>query len=212
LPGPARAAGPIECSVVVFAAGLSTRFGRNKLLEPVGMSTLIGHVVTEAISSRARQVVVVGGYEFDALKKALDGFSCEVVYNEDYTRGQSYSVKKGMSLVSKSANAVLFEPGDMPLVTRAIFDAVIFEYARSHARIVSAGHRGRPGHPILFDRTLFGELNEVAEATKGLKKVVSSHRAEAKVIETSVGSLFDLDTPFDLSLLKERKTDAEFHR
>lgn len=212
MPGQVRLQRPVNCSVVVLAAGLSTRFGRNKLLEKLGDTTLIGHVVAEAIRSRARQVIVVGGFEFDALEKALGGLACELVFNEDYTLGQSFSVRKGMSLVHSTADAVLFQPGDMPLASGAIFDTVIFEYAKTGARIVSAGHRGNPGHPILFDRSLFGELREVNEASKGLKKVVLAHRAEAKIVETSVGALFDLDTPFDLSLFKDRKTDAEFHR
>lgn len=212
LPEAGRPKGPVDSSVVVLAAGLSTRFGRNKLLEKLGGTTLVGHVVAEVIRSRARQVIVVGGFEFDALAKALEGLACVLVYNEDYTRGQSFSVRKGMSLVSDTSDAVLFQPGDMPLASSAIFDTVIFEYARTGARIVSAGHRGKPGHPILFDRSLFGELREVNEASKGLKKVVLAHRAEARIVETSVGALFDLDTPFDLSLFKDRKTDAEFHR
>ncbi len=206
--GQGRRQGPLDCSVVVFGAGLSTRFGRNKLLEPIGDSTLIRHVVSEAIHSRVHQVVVVGGYEFEALQDALDGLPCEVAYNEDYMRGQSFSVRKGMSMVAAGADAVLFEPGDMPLASRALFDAAIFEHAKTGAPIVSAGYRGRPGHPILFARSLFGELKEVNEATRGLKKVVAAHRTEARIVETSIGALFDLDTPYDLSLLKERKSEA----
>lgn len=212
LPGRLPSGAPLDCSVVVFAAGLSTRFGRNKLLEPVGNTILVRHVVSEALSSRADRVIVVGGFEFEALRLALAGLSCEVVYNEDYTRGQSFSVRKGMSLVSRDADAVLFEPGDMPLAGRLLFDAVILEYARSRAPIVSAGYRGRPGHPILFDNSLFDELREVNEATRGLKRVVSAHRAGARIVETSIGALFDLDTPYDLSLLEERKSDADFSR
>jgi len=211
-PGRRRDSGPLDCTVVVFAAGLSTRFGRNKLLEPLGKTTLVAHVVTEAVHSRARRVIVIGGYEYEALQKALEGLPCEIAYNEDYTRGQSFTVRKGMSLVDGGSDAVLFEPGDMPLADRAIFDSVIFEYAKTGAPIVSASYRGRAGHPILFDRSLFGELKEVNESTKGLKKVVSTHRAQSKMVETSVGALFDLDTPFDLALLKERRTDAELHR
>jgi molybdenum cofactor cytidylyltransferase len=211
-PGRSKSLGPINCSVVVFAAGLSTRFGRNKLLERLGDSILVAHVVTEATHSRAHQVVVVGGYQFEELKRALDGFPCEVVYNEDYTRGQSFSVRKGMSMLNGSADAVMFEPGDMPLASRTLFDAVIFEYAKTRAPIVSAGYRGRPGHPILFERSLFEELKDVNESTRGLKKVVSAHRTEARIVETSVGALFDLDTPYDLSLLKERRSDAESNK
>ena len=49
-------------SIVVLAAGESTRFDGNKLLERVDGSTLIEKVVRSALSSMADEVVVVLGY------------------------------------------------------------------------------------------------------------------------------------------------------
>ena len=60
-------------SVIVLAAGLSTRFGRNKLLEPIGRITMIECVVSESLRSKARQVIVVGGHDFERIEpKAQD--------------------------------------------------------------------------------------------------------------------------------------------
>ena len=185
-------------SIIVLAAGLSTRFGRNKLLEPIGSTTLIEHVVSEAIESSARQVVVVCGYDFEKISKVLQRYSCEVVFNEEFAKGQSFSVRKGLLVVDPDADAVMILPGDMALTKRSIIDAVIDGYIRTHALIVSAGFEGRPGHPILFDRRLFEELKSIDEATRGLKKVVAKHLSEATIVETSAGALFDMDAPKDL--------------
>lgn len=197
---PSASAGP-SVSIVVLAAGLSTRFGRNKLFEPLGGTTLIERVVSESLLSRATQVIVVGGHEFERLRLRLQGYGCETVYNDEYKAGQSSSVKRGMSKVSGSADAAMVLPGDMALTERSVIDAVIDRYSRDRTPIVSAGYSGRPGHPILFDRSLFAELAEIDEQGRGLKAVVARHSGETAVVETSPAALFDLDTPGDLARL-----------
>jgi len=198
-------------SIIVLAAGLSTRFGRNKLLEPIGQSLMIQHVVSESLESKAKQVIVVVGHDADKVKKALKDYRCEVVYNEDYEKGQSYSVKKGLSRVRKGADAVIVLPGDIALVDHNMIDAVIDEYSTCYAPIVTAGYHGSSGHPILFDRNLFEEMKGIEEATRGLKSVVSRHRSQVRLVETSEASLLDVDKQDDLVKLAQVPPDNPDH-
>lgn len=188
-------------SIIVLAAGLSTRFGRNKLLEPIGPTPMIEHVVSESLKSKANQVIVVVGHDSDKIEQALKDYRCDIVFNKEFAKGQSFSVKKGLSKVSKSADAVMVLPGDVALVDRGIIDAVIDEYARCYAPIVTAAYHGRSGHPILFDKNLLGELRNIDEQTKGLKKVVSNHRSHVRLVETSERALLDVDEQDDLHRL-----------
>ncbi|MEM2320242.1 MAG: NTP transferase domain-containing protein, partial [Candidatus Bathyarchaeia archaeon] len=66
-------------SLIVLAAGLSTRFGRNKLLERIGNYTIIERVVKSATSSNCDEVIVVLGHEAQRIKEVLKGFSCKFV-------------------------------------------------------------------------------------------------------------------------------------
>jgi molybdenum cofactor cytidylyltransferase len=185
-------------SIIVLAAGLSTRFGRNKLLEPIGQSTMIEHVVSESLESKAKQVIVVVGHDADKVRSALKDYSCDIVFNEDFEKGQSYSVRKGLSKVKKAADAVMVLPGDVALVDHAMIDAVIDEYSTCYAPIVTAGFHGSSGHPILFDKNLFGELRNIDEETRGVKSVVTRHRSQLRLVETSEASLLDVDKEDDL--------------
>jgi molybdenum cofactor cytidylyltransferase len=190
-------------SIIVLAAGLSTRFGRNKLLEPIGSNTMVGHVVSETLKSKANQTIVVCGHDSEKIRRALKGYRCDFVFNDEFAKGQSFSVKKGLSKVSESADAVMVLPGDVAAVDHKMIDAVVDEYARSHAPIVTAGYHGRSGHPILFDRSLIGELNDIDEETRGLKKVVSKHRSQCRLVETSMAALLDIDRQDDLERLAD---------
>jgi molybdenum cofactor cytidylyltransferase len=101
------------------------------------------------------------------------------------------------------ADAVVILPGDIALVDHEIINAVIDEYLICHPPIVVAGHGGRSGHPVLFDKSLFGELGEINEETRGLESVLSSHRSQVRMVETSEASLLDVDRQDDMSKLAE---------
>jgi molybdenum cofactor cytidylyltransferase len=187
-------------SLIVLAAGKSTRFGLNKLLLNLDRETLIGHVVRSALQSNASETVVVVGFEAERIKHALQGLNCKFAVNQDFAKGQSSSVLTGIEFVKNHADAVMILPGDMPLIRVEFINKVIDEYRSDKSSIVVASYEGRMGHPILFDASLFDELLEIDEETFGLKKVVSRHIGEVRKVEVgSVGALLDLDIRDDLN-------------
>ncbi|MEM2964070.1 MAG: nucleotidyltransferase family protein [Candidatus Bathyarchaeia archaeon] len=192
--------------VIVLAAGSSTRFRRNKLLEKIDGSIMIERVVKSAVSSKADEVVVVLGHEAQRVKEALKNFECKFVFNKYFKKGQSYSVKAGVKSVMGYADAVMVLPGDVALITSKSINMVIEEYEKCRSLIIVASHKGQSGHPVLLDRSLFNEIMEISEETMGLKAVMNRHRDFVKKVE--VGSnevLIDIDSEEDLNKISESK-------
>jgi len=184
---------------VILAAGKSERFGRNKLLERIDGETMVERVVKRALASRARPVVVVLGHEAEKVRNVLRGLECRIVVNEEFEKGQSSSVRRGVSEVAAVSRAVAILPGDITFIRTESIDRVIEAYEREGARIVIASHGGRAGHPILFDGSLFEELLSIGEETMGLRAVVSRHRGEVYFAEVPTEDvLVDVDAPEDL--------------
>jgi molybdenum cofactor cytidylyltransferase len=182
-------------SLVVLAAGKSTRMKENKLLLKIDGETLIGHVVKAAKESSADEVIVVLGYEAQKIKEELARLDCRLVVNENYMKGQSGSVKVGLSAVSSNAEAIMILPADVALIDPESISRVVEEYRKSRNRIVIASHQQHSGHPILIDRTLFPEVSEIDEETQGLKAVINHHRSEIKYVEVGTENvLIDIDT------------------
>jgi molybdenum cofactor cytidylyltransferase len=97
------------------------------------------------------------------------------------------------------ADAVMILPGDTALIKSNAIDAVIEGYTSSKRPVVVAAHRGKLGHPILLDRSLFGEIMKINEKTRGLKAVVNAHRDLTTSVEASSDEvLIDVDTKEDL--------------
>jgi molybdenum cofactor cytidylyltransferase len=184
---------PDSVSIIVLAPGLSTRFGRNRLLEPAGERTMIESVVSECMTSKADQVIVVCGHDADKVKSVLKDYKCDIVFDEDYQKGESYSVKKGLSRVNGDADAVIVLPGDSGVADRKTINAMIREYSSCYAPIITEGYRANYGRAILFDKNLFGELNGLTEESEGLASLLVKYRSKRRLIKSSEALLLRLD-------------------
>lgn len=190
-------------SLIVLAAGKSTRMrGRNKLLVKVESRPIIRRVVEAGLKSKVDEVIVVLGWEADKIQKALDDLPCRFVVNKDYEKGQSSSVKAGLREVSGATQAILILPGDVAMIDASSINLVIDQYSRGKHPIIVAAHKSRPGHPILLDRQLFREIEQIDEQSFGLKAVVKKHEGTVRFVEAgSSNVLRDVDTPEDLKSL-----------
>jgi molybdenum cofactor cytidylyltransferase len=167
----------------------------NKLLLKLNGETLIEHVVNVTKKSSVDEVVVVLGYDATKVKERLAKIDCKFAVNENYMKGQSESVKVGLSAISGNAEAVMILPADAALVDPESINSVLEEYRRSKSTIVIASHQQQSGHPILLDRALFPEVSKIDEHTQGLKAVINRHRAEINYVEARAENvLVDIDT------------------
>jgi len=177
--------------------------GRNKLLVKIDRKPMIRRVVESALRAKVDEVVVVLGWEAMRVREALAELQCYLVVNKDYQKGQSSSVKAGLREVAGRAEAILILPGDVAKIDPRSINMVVEEYNSRRSLILVAACAGRSGHPILLSKELFKEIEQIEEATFGLKAVVSRHESEVRMVETgSENVLRDVDTPKDLKLLK----------
>ena len=197
-------------SMIVLAAGKSVRMGgKNKLLTEIQGTPMIRRVVQASLESKVDEVIVVLGAEANKVQKVLTDLPCRVVVNKNYEKGQSSSVKAGLSEVSPMTRAVLVLPGDVAMIDFRSINMVIEEYEGGKHSIVIAAHKGEAGHPILFDKQLFSEIKQVDEQTFGLKAVVKKHEGEVYLLETSSPNVLkDVDTPEDLKELSSNLSSS----
>jgi molybdenum cofactor cytidylyltransferase len=176
--------------------------GENKLLLNIQGAPMIRRVVQAALESKVDEVIVVLGHEQDRIRAALNGLRCRLIVNTKYEEGQSSSVRVGLREVNPQTHAALILPGDVAKIDRDSIDKIIARYEQGGCAIVIAAHQGKHGHPILFDRQLFPEIERINETSFGLKAVVKKHEMEICLIEAgSENVLKDIDTPDDLKRL-----------
>ncbi|MGC8953533.1 nucleotidyltransferase family protein [Desulfurococcus amylolyticus] len=199
---------------IVPAAGLSTRFSWNKLLYLFDEEPVIIRTVKNISSSRyVSRIIIVTGYESDKVSETVKEYigdsekRIRIIYNPEYTRGMSSSIKKGVESLQGELHlfkGIMVNPGDVAWVHPGIYDYVSMRFLESGKKIAVASYRGRRGHPIVFSSDLFIDLTGISEESRGLKAVVEKYISETLVVETGYpGVLLDLDTVLDLNRVKE---------
>jgi len=185
-------------AAVVLAAGQASRFGSPKQLALWQGKPLLAHAVDAALASQAERVVVVLGANAEICQAILGERPLEIVFNERWAEGQSTSMKAGLTALPPHVGAALFPLADQPGVTPAVIDAIIATYQHTLAPIVWPEFEGQRGNPVLFDRCLFAEMNQVT-GDIGARPVLKAHQAQAERVAVSEpGILYDIDTPDDL--------------
>ena len=122
--------------------------------------------------------------------------------NPDYEAGVNSSLRTGIRAVGETpARAAVVILADMPFVTPAMIETLIREYRESTAPLVVSDYEGVNAPPVLYDRSLFHEL-EVSEGQGCGKHVVKRHRHEARSVAWPAEALADLDVPEDVDRVK----------
>ncbi len=144
---------------VVLAAGSSQRMeGKNKLLLPVAGEPMVRHVVRTALLAGLHPVVVVVGYQAEAVAQAIADLPVQTVVNEAWQQGQSTSLKAGLRALPANIGGALFLLADMPRVPPTLLRALVATHAQTLAPIIAPIVDHRRGNPVLFDAATFKDL------------------------------------------------------
>lgn len=184
-------------AAIILAAGGSTRMGQPKLLLPWKGEALIRWPVRIALDARLSPVIVVTGASSDEVKKALDGMPVQIVHNPNWEKGQSTSLRYGMAALPDTTEAVILFLGDQPQLPHNLVDKMITEH-RTNAPatpIFIASCHGKRGNPVLFDRSVFHELQHL-EGDAGGRLIFEKHPVQYIPVENE-DVLTDIDSPED---------------
>jgi CTP:molybdopterin cytidylyltransferase MocA len=170
--------------------------GSPKPLLPFGSTSFLGRLLEQFLASRARPIVVILGHEAERVLREVPLREARAVVNPDYREGMLSSIRAGLrELADEPVSGALICPVDHPEVSTSVVDLIIRRYEESQAPIVLPVYAGRRGHPVLFARRLFGELEQAPDSV-GARQVVWEHAKEVLEIPTADrGIIRDIDTP-----------------
>lgn len=189
--------------MIYLAAGLSSRYGSNKLLEMVDGKPMYRHLldilaVMKEEEPHRYELVVVTAY--DEIENDIKGLPLKVVKNENQELGISHSIKLGLQACGEIGkhDHVMFAVADQPYVEEDELFGFIHMYKRSYMGIGCLSYNGVMGNPVIFQGKFVPELMELTGDTGG-KAVVKKHPQEIFLYEAeSEKSLQDVDVPKDL--------------
>jgi molybdenum cofactor cytidylyltransferase len=191
-------------AALLLAAGQSRRMGTlNKLLIGIDGKPMVRHVAEAVQASQARPIIVVTGHQREKVEAALSGLGIgRFVFNPDYAKGLSTSLKQGIAALPKGTEAVVVCLGDMPKVAAGEIDRLIAAFNPVEGRAICLPtRRGKRGNPVLLASRLFQELANVS-GDVGARDLIAAHTELVTEVEMEGdGTLLDIDTPQALARL-----------
>ena len=210
-------------TAVVLAGGRSSRFGRSKLQQPFGPTTLLGATIGQ-VRQVAGEVVVVG--LTTGLPRILagslpdEGSRVRVVADDAPFEGPLVGLRRGLE--DARTESVLVIAGDMPLVPplvlRLLVERLAAEPAASAAGLLD-GSEARP-LPLALrrDAALAAVVELLARGERSLRALLAAlaaarvPEAEWRALDPHGDALLDVDRPADLSRALERASDRASDR
>jgi molybdenum cofactor cytidylyltransferase len=190
---------------LILAAGASRRFGGPKLMQDLRGKPLVRWSV-EAWTGAADEIVVVVPRNHQDIREALAGIDVRYVVNERAERGIGSSIACGVAALA-DASAVMIALADEPQVDPRVIARVAETWRAQAPTIVQPRFRGVPGHPVLFGRAVFDELQGVT-GDEGARAVVTRDPSRVVVVEIDEPGPADIDTPVDLDRLRAQYMSA----
>lgn len=185
-------------ALIVLAAGKSVRFGGNKLLAFVSDRTLYQHTLERMKAFQDYPRFLVTAYDEIAEYARKDGI--EVVMNSKPEAGISHSVRLGLAACLErypDIQGILFSVCDQPNLKASTVQRILNTASLHKGQIVCAGHFGRTGNPVLWDRKYFGELAGLT-GDNGGRQIMSGYRDKVQLVEAEPEELKDIDLRDDI--------------
>lgn len=196
----------MRLGAVLLAAGMSKRFGANKLLaDYCGRPVLCAALDAMKALGAARMAAVVSCDETEALAKTS---GCMVIRNDMPEMGQAHSIVLGVSAM-RDMDAVLLLAADQPRLTGESLLRLAQAFEASGKEAACLRDETHMGNPAVFSAACFEELLALA-GDRGAKGVLRAHEGSLLVVDCLYPhELADADTPqalCDIAALAQRKS------
>lgn len=183
--------------VILLAAGLSRRFGGNKLLAPWGEKPLYLHTL-HALQGLVQQdprcrLTVVTCYS--PIAQQAQALGAHVCWNHHSQEGISSSLRLGLEACPQ-AEYYLCSVADQPGLTTSVLQQFLVDFFSSGRSLGCFAHQGVPGNPVIFHRRYREELLAL-RGDRGGRAVLAQHPESLFLWPGPL--LSDVDTPADLT-------------
>ncbi|MBS1888213.1 MAG: nucleotidyltransferase family protein [Actinobacteria bacterium] len=166
---------------------------------------LLEHALTAAVEGPADAIVVVLGADAEEIERGVELGDATVVRCANWECGPGASLRAGLAALDPDITAALVTLGDEPFLPPAAAWRLLA--ARRHGiTALRATYSGRPGHPVLIERSLFATL----AATPDARPMALLGEAGMESVECGdLGDPGDVDTPEQLRWLEDLRVTEQ---
>ena len=180
----------MDIGCILMASGRSSRYGRDKLLEPLNGRAVILHTAESLIEAGFAPLAVTRS---EAVRALLDREGVRCVLHDGPRK--SDTMRAGLEALPGNAAGFLFMPADQPLTLPDSLRRLAAQFLGNPTRAARLGHGDTPGSPVLFPAACRNALLAY-RGDRGGADVLKSQRIPCDIVQVShPWELWDVDTP-----------------
>ena len=184
---------------ILLAAGQSKRLkSENKLTKLYKKKPLINYSLKKLYKSKINKVIIVLGHQHKEVKKIIKKNKKNIfVYNKNYKKGMSSSIKVGLKKVSRDDKGFIIVQSDMPFIKTSDINKIYNSIKLKKYLVYVLKFKDRIGNPIGFDLSLTKKFKNI-KGEFGAKFMVKRLKDSTKFIKiNSAKSFKDFDKASD---------------
>jgi len=194
-----------QFSSILLAAGGSRRLGQPKQLVERDGEALIFRAACNLLKLGSREVIVVTGAEEHKILNKMTNIPVKIAHNTDWEQGMGGSISTGIRGMPGAVEGVLILLCDQWRVDLHDLESSVQAWQSDISGVFSAKwgdlDDGAFGPPVIFPKTLFGELENL-DPGQGARKLIREYWRQVTFVEME-NAAFDLDDPEDLRRMRE---------
>lgn len=183
-------------SIIILAAGSSSRMGQPKQLLEYNGKSLLQHAVDEALGTGVENIVVILGEYADEIKRNIKKDGIKLLENPDHKEGMASGIRLGLHYLTKDrenmTEGVLIMLCDQPFVNSGLLTDLPEKQKVTGAPIVVSSYGNSKGVPAVFHKSVFPELLNL-KGDKGAKGIIKKYNEETRTVDFPRGHI-DIDT------------------
>ena len=167
--------------------------GQTKQLMAFADATILEKTIDHYLNSKAAEVVVVLGHEYEKISSLIGNSPVRIVRNSRYAGGMSTSLIAGSNNIRRDTAGIMVALGDQPFVRSLTINLLIDEFERQNGIVIPVWN-GKRGHPIIFSSVYIPEiLSLIGDA--GAREIIKQHPGDVHEVPVDSDEIcLDIDT------------------
>lgn len=185
---------------IILGAGMSKRMNRNKLLIKFKGKYLIELIIEKVLKCNFNEVILV--FKDEEVKEIGENYNIKTIFNENYYKGQSESIKIALKNVGNNEDFMFFT-SDEPLLKVESIKVLLDTFEMNKGIVVPRVESGNRS-PVIFESMYKGELLKL-EGDVGGRDVIKRNIKNVTFIDFFDGDeFFDIDSEEDLEYIEKK--------
>jgi len=190
-------------SILIPAAGASTRLGQPKQLVKHQGKTLINNVVNKAQSLSPLEIMVVTGANAELMETEIQKLQVRRLYNPLWSAGMGGSIALGAEAINPKSTGLMILLCDQWRLQTQDLQKLLVSWQSEPNRIVCARVKGINMPPVIFPSICFAELRAL-KGKHGARSVLQTYESQLCPV-TMNNAGFDLDTSSHLDSMEKTR-------